>query len=123
MCAIDGGPAAVAPRLAPAANATSFVGKNVVEPTSVSAQLSADRLTLVARIVNHGGPTAATLRLAGFAAATASAVTLASDDLDADNTPSDVDRVAPRPLDAQAEGGTVTVALPGHSFTVVTMAA
>ena len=70
-----------------------------------------------------GGPTAATLRLAGFAAATASAVTLASDDLDADNTPSDVDRVAPRPLDAQAEGGTVTVALPGHSFTVVTMAA
>ena len=79
--------------------------------------------SLVARIVNHGGPTAATLRLAGFAAATASAVTLASDDLDADNTPSDVDRVAPRPLDAQAEGGTVTVALPGHSFTVVTMAA
>ena len=119
VCSIAGD---IASKLGPKPGAVSFVGKNIRIPTSVSAQLSADGKTLVARIVNHGAPVQATLALAGFRASAASASTLASDDLSAENTPSEVDHVAPEVLQGcSAHGNTVVVSLPGTSYTVVTM--
>lgn len=53
-------------QLTPKAGAVSFVGKNVIQPMSASAQLSADGTTLVARIVNHGAPASLTLQLSNF---------------------------------------------------------
>ena len=128
VCALDGVATAVAKRLAPHAGATSFATtRDVVEPPSATAVLSADGATAIARIVHHGeAPTTAALALTGFVAASATAVTLASDDKEADNTAADVARVAPRPLAAGdctvgAGGASVSVALPALSFTVVTM--
>lgn len=119
VCSIAGD---IASKLGPKPGAVSFVGKNIRVPTSVSAQLSADGKTLVARIVNHGAPAQATLALAGFRASAVSASTLASDDLTAENTPSEVDHVAPEPVQAcSAHGDTVVVSVPGMSYTVVTM--
>lgn len=126
VCSLDVGD--VAKRLQPHEGAYSFATtRNVVVPPSVSAMLSADGRTAVARIVHHAEtPAEASLALRGFVAASATAVTLASDDKEADNTAADVSRVAPRPLDASdcavgADGATVSVALPALSFTVVTM--
>jgi len=117
----------IASRLETRPDAVSFVGKNIVEPLSASAQLSADGKKVVARVVNHGASKSARIKLIGFAAATASAVSLASDDLTAENTAADVDHVAPKQLHAAdctvAAGGAVTVALPSQSYTVVTMVA
>lgn len=120
VCSIAGD---IASKLSPKPGAVSFVGKNVRIPTSVSAQLSTGGKTLVVRIVNHGAPVEASLALKGFKASVASASTLASNDLNAENTPSDVDRVAPKRLQGcTVDGDTVVVQLPGTSYTVVTMA-
>ena len=101
------------------------MGKHVVEPDSASAQLSADGKTLVSRIVNNGPATNAVISLAGFVAGEASAVALASDDLDAENTAAVPDRVAPAKTDASvaAGGASVSVALPATSYVVVTIQA
>ena len=123
VCAISGD---IDSRLENRTGAVSFIGKNIIEPMSVSAQLSADGKTLIARVVNHGTPKSVTLSLTGFMAATAEAMTLVSDNLSAENTPADVDHVAPKPLDAvdcKAEGSTVMLVLPGLSYTVVTVSA
>ena len=120
VCSIAGD---IASKLRPKPGAVSFVGKNIRIPLSVSSQLSADGNTLVARVVNHGAPLrGATLTLAGFTAAKATASTLASDDLGAENTPSDVDNVAPKALGGcNVQGNAVVIDLPGTSYTVITM--
>ena len=116
-----------ASKLKPMKGQVSFVGKNIVQPTSVSAQLSADGKTAVARIVNHAAATqTARISLAGMPGgplATASAVSMASSDLSAENTAADVNHVAPVPLSdcKLTNEGTVEVMLPGFSFTIVTM--
>ena len=98
-----------------------------LQPTSVSAQLSADGKTAVARIVNHAAATqTARISLVGMPGgppATASAVSMASSDLSAENTAADVNHVAPVPLSdcKLTNEGTVEVELPGYSFTIVTM--
>ena len=96
-----------------------------MKPVSVSAQRSADGKTVVARIVNQGAEQGATLHLGGgWVASHAAAVSMASDDLSADNCAADVDRVAPRANDdCTASGATVQVKLPGFSYTTVTMTA
>jgi alpha-L-arabinofuranosidase len=111
-------------QLKPKAGTVSFVGKNIIQPMSVSAQLSASGKTLVVRIVNHGAPTSASLSLEGFKGTglLATAVTMASDDLAAENTAADVGHVAPTVLHGCAVlGGHVELQLPGKSYTVVTM--
>mmetsp|Transcript_12969 Transcript_12969/g.29328 ORF Transcript_12969/g.29328 Transcript_12969/m.29328 type:complete len:142 (+) Transcript_12969:3-428(+) len=121
VCSIAGD---ISSRLEEKPGATSYVGKNVVQQLSVSSQLSADGTQLVARIVNRGQPRVATIGLSGFVAAKASAVALTSDNLTAENTAANVEHVTPRELDARdciSMGHTVTVALPGLSFTIVTM--
>ena len=116
-----------ASKLKPMKGQVSFVGKNIVQPTSVSAQLSADGKTAVARIVNHAAATqTARISLVGMPGgplATASAVSMASSDLSAENTAADVNHVAPVPLSdcKLTNEGTVEVGLPGFSFTIVTM--
>jgi len=120
-CQIQGD---IASKLAPTPNATSFVGKNIVAPPSVSAHLSADSKTLVARVVNHGAVQPLTIELSGFKASSVSASTMASDDLTAENTAANVDHVAPQSLaDCKTTGAEVTVTLPAYSYTTLTMAA
>ena len=128
VCSLDTDVASIESRLSPHAGAASFATtRDVVEPPSVVAAISDDGATAVARIVHHGSaPATAALSLDGFVAASATAVTLASDDREADNTAADVARVAPRPLAAAdctvgASGASVRVVLPALSFTVVTM--
>ena len=94
-CSISGD---IQSKLTPKPGAVTFVGKNIVEPFSVSAQLSSDRKTIVARIVNHGTTQPSSVKFSGFTPVTASAVTLASDDLLAENTAADVSNVAPQTL-------------------------
>jgi len=104
--------------------AVSFSGVHILSPVSVSAQRSSDGETVVARIVNHGVEQSAHLTLGGFNAKVATAVSMASDDLDAENTAADADHVAPVPLsksNCTVQGATVQVALPGFSYTVVTI--
>ena len=104
---------------------TSFEGTNVIQPFSVSAQQSDDKKTIVVRLVNHASEEydASVSMGGGWRAASASAVTLASDDLNAENTAANVDNVAPHPLDGVSVGstGVVQVKLPSHSYTVVSV--
>ena len=91
---------------------------------SVSSQLSSDGKTAVVRIVNHGAVEAASIKLRGIQAPIeATAVTMASNDLQAENTAAKPDHVAPKSLGATCQGLTVAVELPGSSYTVVTIKA
>ena len=77
-----------------------------------------------ARLVNgQDGPLASTIKVTGFTVGSASALTLTSDARDAENTAAAVDKVAPAALGVQVAGDGVTVALPGSSYSVVTMVA
>lgn len=95
---------------------------------------------LVLRAVNKGrAPLALTVRMeagacllpggsqacgAGAPGAEASVSTLSGDDLQGDNSPSDVDAIAPRSsrVALAAGGKSLSLTLPGYSFTVVTVA-
>jgi len=121
VCSIPGDPSTW--KLNNNTNDTVFEGKNVLPTMSVSAQQSTDGETIVARIVNHGPAMETGIRLTNFEAAHASAVSMSSSDPAADNTPSNVDRVAPvvnKDCAVNTEG-VVTVGLPGSSYTVVTI--
>jgi len=105
--------------------AVSFAGKNVLVPLSVSAQRSEDGATVVVRLVNNGAARNATVRLAGgWRATSATAVSMASDDLEAENTPADMDHVAPQPLRAVSvsSASTVEVSLPASSYSIIAIA-
>ena len=93
--------------------------------TGISRKQSDDGKTVVARIVNHGGVVqTAMIHLTGFTASSASAVSMTSMDLTAENTAADVDHVAPESLanvTVAASGAAVSVHIPPFSFTIVTM--
>ena len=81
------------------------------------------------RVVHHGSdPVVVEVKVSGSAAAAAGttardpkATTLASDDLDAENTAANVDFVSPRAVPVKVEDGGVSLVVPGQSFTVIEM--
>lgn len=122
VCIVPGN---ITAKLIPKPNATTFVGTGVIAPPSVSSQVSSDGGSVVVRIVNHGTEAAdVSVRIKGVVVegAVVKAVTLASDDLNAENTAGNVANVAPRLLKVgQTESGTVSIVVPGQSYTVITV--
>jgi alpha-L-arabinofuranosidase len=94
---------------------------------SVSAQRSDDGSTVALRVVNHAASARdVVVTLDGAAASngitSATAESLFSNDLQAENTAADVDNVAPKPLQGiTTKGQTVSMSLPPSSFTIVVM--
>ena len=120
VCLIPGDPSTW--KLTDTKGATSFEGTNIEVPFSVSSQQSDDKKTLVVRIVNHGAAQTANIKLQGFVAASATAVSMASDDPNAENSAATPTHVSPRPLSTFTIKGTSgTITVPTHSFTVVTL--
>ena len=101
------------------AGSVSFVGSNIVPP--MSAQLSTDGRTAVVRIVNQGYARDAELTLSGFVLSNATAVTMANDDLSAENSAASVD-VAPRDLEWSGGGRQHSACeTTSNSYTVVSL--
>ena len=77
-------------------------------------------------MVNHqAAAMQAVVAVKGLKVVTAKCVTMAKDDLTADNSAADVENVAPAPLACSvgAGGSTVSVGLPGLSYTTIVIGA
>lgn len=100
-----------------------------IQKVSVSAQRSDDGFdydTVALRVVNHAASARdVVVTLDGAAASNeieATAESLFSNDLQAENTAADVNNVAPEPLQGiTTKGQTVSMSLPPSSFTIVVM--
>ena len=113
----------VTAKLTPKPNASSFVGLNVQVPPSVSAQVSEDGKSTVVRVVHHGIQPIE-VRVSGGGSNGSSdpkATALSSEDLNAENTPADVDNVSPVSVPVKVDAGGITLQVPGQSFTVIEM--
>lgn len=125
LCSIAGD---IEAKLTPKAGAVSYVGKNVIQQMSVSAQQSADGDTVVVRIVhNAGAPGPVELTILGAEGVdaalygSATAMQLQSDNL-ADANPSwDVDKVSPGAVEVTVAAGKASMTLPAYSYTVLTL--
>ena len=112
--------------MATSKGANCFAGKDVVAPVSVSAQSSDDSSSIVVRVVNQGSlTTKVILTVVGWGVHTtvkATAVSMASDDLNADNSAADVDNVTPvANSDVTINAKSIIVGLPSHSYTVISL--